>query len=185
MKRGIGVLALSMLLGTASLARAADSGFEIRIDGGLVSPASGLLYEQYQSAYSFGGAVGYHSGWFSILLENEFNSMDPSPSSAATLSFSCLQWALVEKARFDSSTAMKPYVFLGEGIALSYLSYSTTSETDPLVEAGLGMDFLANDKISLFLQAKAVVTLAANGSAIVPDSTSLYIPLQLGIDFAP
>ena len=183
MKRAIGLLALSMLLGTASFAQAGDSGFEVRLDGGLVSPVSGLLYENYQSAYSFGGSVGYHSGWFSVLLDTQYNSMDPSPSSAATLSFNSWEWALVEKARFDATTEMKPYVFLGEGISLSSLSGSSTSETDPLAEAGLGIDFLANDKISLFLQGKAVVTLAPSNSPITPDATSLYIPLQLGIDF--
>lgn len=195
MKRGIGLLALSILLGTASLTQAADSaasgrspqasdsGFEIRLDGGLVSPVSGLLYENYQSAYSFGGAVGYHTGWFSILLDTQFNDMDPSPSSAATISFNSWEWALVEKARFGAITNIKPYVFLGEGIALSSLTGSSTSETDPLAEAGLGMDFMVNDKISLFLQGKAVVTLAKADSPIVPDKTSLYIPLQLGMDF--
>lgn len=175
-------LALITCMGAAALAQAGpDSGFEVRFDGGLVSPVSSGLHQDFISAASFGGSLGYDFGGISLLLDSQYDSLDPS-NSAVPASFNALELALLEKARLGGLTSIRPFVFLGEGVAISSLSGSSVSETDPLLEGGVGMDFFANERISLFLQAKAAFVLSSN-QAVSPDKLSVYIPLQVGMDF--
>src|SRR5579885_1423238 len=175
------LLALVVWMGAAAAALAGpDSGFEVRFDGGLVSPASSGLHQDFISSSSFGGSLGYDFGGVSLLLDSQYDSLDPSNSSVPA-AFNALELALLEKARFGGLTSIRPFVFLGEGVAISFLSGSSVSETDPLLEGGVGMDFFANERISLFLQAKADFVMTSS-QALSPDKLSVYIPLQVGMD---
>ncbi len=183
-----GFLMLAALVGLASSAWAApDSGFEIRLDGGLVSPVSGLLYENYTASSSFGGSLGYSFGWFSLLLDAQYDTLN-SPIEDSTTTYNTLEAALVEKFRLGALTSMKPFVFLGEGLGVSSIngssSGSSASESDPLLEAGLGLDFFAAPNFSIFIQSKGTFLLSST-PALGQDKLAVLIPVQLGVDFVP
>ncbi len=179
-----GFLMLVAVVGLVPSAWAAsDSGFEIRLDGGLVSPVSGLLYENYTSSSSFGGSLGYSFGWFSLLLDAQYDTLN-SPIEDSTTSFNTLEAALVEKARLGAMTSVKPFVFLGEGLGVSSISGSSASETDPLLEAGFGLDFFATPNFSIFAQTKGTFLLSST-QAVAPDKLTAFVPVQLGVDFVP
>ena len=181
MKPTIG--AIAFLLGSAAAAWCApENGFELRLEGGLVSPVSNGLYQVFQTSSSFGLAAGYHFGKVSLLADTQFQTLNPISSNGYF--FYAWEWALVEKAAFGASTSIKPFAFLGEGVVMSNLSVSTSWETDPMVEAGVGMDFFAADNLSIFLQSKAVLAFTSN-QATSPDQLSIYLPFQVGMDFNP
>ena len=176
------IFALVATMGLASLAWAdSPSGFEIRLDGGLVSPVSSNLYQAVNSSYSFGGALGYQMDWISISLDAQYHSMNINGANPAS-SFNILDTTVVEKARFGALTAIRPFVFLGEGLAFSSVSGYSTTESDPLVKGGVGLDFMASDKISIFLQAEGAFALSSNPS-VSPDTLTVYLPIQMGVDF--
>jgi hypothetical protein len=158
-----------------------NSGFEIRVDGGMVSPVSSGLYQTYNSSYSFGGSLGYKMDWFSLLLDTQYNTLNLNdPNASGT--FNIWEGALVEKARLESATSIKPFIFVGEGLAVLNSSGSSTSESYSMLEAGVGMDFNAGEGINVFLQTKGAFVLSSN-LTVAPDSLTIYLPFQLGMDF--
>ncbi len=94
-----------------------DSGVEFQLEGGMVSPVSKVLYENYTSGYSFGAAVGYKfSSHFSILLDGEYQDMDgQNPLGVQAFALNTLEMAVLEKFRFSSLSNIHPFIFVGEG----------------------------------------------------------------------
>lgn len=182
MKRVFFITALVLGLVSPALADW-KQGFEIRLDGGLVSPVSGSLYQNYNSSSSFGGALGYQLGWLSFLVDAQYDSLNPS-LQGSTASFNTLELALVEKAHWGAGTSIKPFVFLGEGLAMSSITGSSGSESDPLLEAGLGLDFFAANNFTVFIQSKGSFLLSSS-QTVAPDKLTVLLPIQMGVDFIP
>ncbi len=175
---------------TSCLWAGTDSGVEFQIEGGMVSPVSRSLYENYTSSSSFGVAVGYKfDSHFSILLDGEYqdmNGQNPSGNLPA-FGFDTLEMAVLEKYRFSSISNIHPFIFLGEGAAINNFTGpnplgTITNEADPLVEGGLGLEFSFGDRANAFIQAKETADLTS--SRFSPDKITLYLPIQIGVNFS-
>ena len=120
---------------------------------------------------------------------------------------------IVGLVQYSFSTAKPgavPYVFLGAGVAINSADVSaiysgenitaTVSETDFLLCPGLGVRMQLDPSLSLFFQGRLdidftsqnnmdVITLTENGSSakalgnLSDDSPTLFLPLQLGLEF--
>jgi hypothetical protein len=96
---------------------------------------------------------------------------------------------LIAKGQYCFGTGtVKPYLFLGAGVAFNSSSASafgitgSTSETDFLGEGGLGLDFAVAQNVGLFVQGKVELdTTSKNYAADVP---TVLIPINAGIKFA-
>ncbi len=166
-----------------------DSGIEFQAEGGMVSPVSKTLYENYTSGYSFGAEVGYKfNSHFSILLDGEIQDMDgQNPSgNLPAFAFDTVELAVLEKYRFSSISTIHPFFFIGEGAVInmptSKASTDNPHETDALFEGGLGLEFTLADQANVFIQAKESLDLTS--SRFSADKTTLYLPIQTGINFS-
>jgi hypothetical protein len=175
---------------TSSLWAGADSGVEFQIEGGMTAPVSKNLYDNYTTGYSFGAAVGYKfSPNFSILLDGEYQDVDGQNSlTPAPFALNTLEMAVLEKVRFGSLSNIHPFIFVGEGAVINSPSGgnplgSNSNETDGLAEGGLGVEFSLGDQANAFIQAKESLDLTK--PAFSPDKATLYLPIQVGVNFCP
>lgn len=178
-----------LLLLTSRLWAGTDAGMEFQAEGGMVSPVSRVLYEDYTTAYSFGAALGYKfDSHFSLLLDGEYQDMDGQNPSGGLLAFAfdTLEIAVLEKYRFSSVSNIHPFLFIGEGAVINMPTVSGASlkadETDGLLEVGLGLEFALNNRFNVFLQAKESADLTS--SRFSPDKITLYLPIQTGVNFS-
>jgi hypothetical protein len=154
----------------------------------MVSPVSKNLYDNYTTGYSFGAAVGYKfSPSFSLLLDGEYQDVDgQNPFSSTPFALNTLEMALLEKVRFGSLSNIHPFLFIGEGAVINIPSGgnplgSNANETDALAEGGLGVEFSLGDRANAFIQAKESLDLTKPGFS--PDKITLYLPIQVGVNF--
>ncbi len=79
---------------------------------------------------------------------------------------------------------IRPYLFLGLGVAINSYSQPSNSQTDFLAAPGVGVLFKVADTMALFLQGRVDLDFTPNnglgGSA---DSPTIFIPIQAGIGF--
>jgi hypothetical protein len=183
------LLPLATLAISASAVCAA-SNIEVRVMGGMVSPVSDGLYQYFKADVSFGGSLGYKlDDQFSLLLDCQYNALEFAPAGISLekiSNFSVLELAVLEKLRLNSNTKIKPYFFLGQGVAFTKfsnpVSESESNEIDPMAEAGLGLDFAMVEQFSVFLQTK--VSMIITSDKVSPDKLSFYIPIQAGVAFS-
>jgi hypothetical protein len=182
-------LAAAMLLLASRLWAGPDSGIEFQAEGGMVSPVSRTLYENYISGYSFGAAVGYKfSSHFSVLLDGEYQDMDgQNPSgNLPAFAFDTLEMAVIEKYRFSSISNIHPFFFIGEGAVINMPTIAGVSindhPMDAFLEGGVGLEFALGDQVNVFLQAKESLDLTSPGFS--PDKVTLYLPIQTGVNFS-
>jgi hypothetical protein len=179
-----------LVLSVSGAGAASGSNIEVRALGGMVSPASEGLYQYFKADFSFGGSVGYKlDDHFSLLLDCQYNALEFAPggiSLGQVHNFKALELAVLEKLRMDSNTKIKPYFFLGEGVAFTTFSNPVwggeANEIVPMVQAGLGLDFALVEQFSVFLQTKA--SLLFTSDKVSPDSLTFYIPIQAGAAFS-
>ena len=180
--------AAAILLLASRLWAGPDSGIEFQAEGGMVSPVSRTLYENYISGYSFGAAVGYKfSSHFSVLLDGEYQDMDgQNLSGLPAYAFRTLEMAVIEKCRFSSISTIHPFIFIGEGAVINMPTVTGVSindnQTDAMVEGGLGLEFVLGDQVNVFIQAKESLDLTSSGFS--PDKITLYLPIQTGVNFS-
>ncbi len=62
------------------------------------------------------------------------------------------------------------------------LSSAAANETDALVEGGIGVEFSLGDRANAFIQAKESLDLTK--PAFSPDKITLYLPIQVGVNFS-
>ncbi|HTC22625.1 MAG TPA: outer membrane beta-barrel protein [bacterium] len=174
---------------TSALWAGADSGVEFQVEGGMVSPVSKQLYDNYTSGYSFGAAIGYKfSSHFSVLLDGEYQDVDgQNPFSSTPFALNTLEMAVLEKYRFDSISNIHPFLFIGEGAVINIPSGGNplgadSNETDALAEGGLGVEFSLGDRANAFIQAKESLDLTK--PSFSPDKVTLYLPIQVGVNFS-
>jgi hypothetical protein len=169
---------------------ASSSNIEVRVFGGMVSPVSEGVYQYFKADFSFGGSLGYKlDDQFSLLLDCQYNMLDFSPGGDTfdpVSNFKALEVTILEKIRMHSITRIDPYFFLGEGVAFASFSNpiwgGEPNEIDPMVEAGLGLEFAMVEQFSAFLQTK--VSLIFTSDKVSPDSLTFYIPIQAGLGFS-
>jgi hypothetical protein len=200
------ILSLAVLMAAVSIANADSaspvtpavnntaishvSSIEVRVCGGMVSPVSDGLYQYFKADYSFGGSLGYKlDDQFSLLLDCQYNALEFAPGGISPVkvsNFSTLELAVLEKLRVGSNTKIKPFFFLGQGVAFTKFSNpiweNESNEIDPMAEVGLGMDFAMMEQFSVFLQTK--VSMIITSDKVSPDSPTFYIPIQAGVDFS-
>lgn len=173
---------------TSCLWAGTDEGLELQVEGGMVSPVSRTLYENYISGYSFGAEVGYKfNPHFSILLDGEYQDMDgQNISGFPAYAFHTLEMAVIEKYRFSSISTIHPFLFIGEGAVINMPAVTgvtlNDNQTDALVEGGLGLEFALGDRVNVFIQAKESLDLTS--ARFSPDKITLYLPIQTGVNFS-
>ena len=80
--------------------------------------------------------------------------------------------------------AIRPYIFLGLGVAINSYSMTSTSQTDFMAAPGAGVLFKVADSAALFLQGRVDMDFTPNnGLGGAADSPTIFIPIQAGIGF--
>jgi outer membrane protein W len=184
-------LFLGLMVGAVSLvfADTAASGtgsWFIQLNGDMGIP-TGHLNDAVNPGWGGEGSIGYHSmDNFDVSVESGY---DTYAAKNQTFSGTWNLIPLVLKGQYYfGSDAVKPYLFLGAGVAFNSESASafgltgTTNETDFLGEGGLGLAFSLGDKASLFVQ--GTVEVDTTSSNYSNDSPTVLIPINAGFKFA-
>jgi hypothetical protein len=79
---------------------------------------------------------------------------------------------------------IRPFGILGVGVAIDTWSYNSvsTSNTDFLVDPGIGVAINLSEKLDLVILAKVTLDFA-NATADQAATTNVEIPIQLGLNF--
>ncbi len=155
----------------AGLGYSLETGYGIGFGGGLAGffPVGGGL--------SFGGSAAYYT--FS----------GPSSSFAgATISESYSNIEVLAALKYRLGTgSMKPYLIGAAGLSLFSLTETgsvsgvgsasaSASTTNPMIQAGAGLEFEAGSGMNIFVEGKASVIIGSGG-------TSTYLPVNVGLSF--
>ncbi len=194
MKKGLWLALLLILPGMALADEGdipADQRWTETADGSLALPLSTSVAQAFSTGFGGDLSVGYRlDRTFTLAVASGYYQYDISkPTAGESGNFSYVP--LMGVARFNlTHEAIRPYLFLGLGVALNSYSQTFSSEsskstqTDFLMAPGAGVLFKVADSAALFLQARVDMDFTgANGFGGTSNSPTIFIPIQAGIGF--
>jgi hypothetical protein len=180
-----------------------DPNLLVRVGGGIAFPVSPVFSNNYNFGLSgqlgFGYRVAHHlTLWLSGEFES-FNSKAAPPNQPGTVD-QVTQWNFTLTASYRVlSSPLSPYFFAGPGLSFVSAQISpnwvvneddygvpTGSETDFLLEGGIGFEYRLHPGEAVFLQSEWSLGFTSPGFAAVSqtDSPLAPTPLEIGLLFA-
>lgn len=182
-------LALLMTLPGMALAAdgdiPADQRWTETADGGLALPLSTNASKALNLGFGGDLSVGYRfDHTFTLAVASGYYQYDLSKlGSGISGNFSYVPLLGVVRLNLTHE-AIRPYVFLGLGVAINSYSTTSTSQTDFMAAPGAGVLFKVADSAALFLQARVDMDFTPNnGLGGAADSPTIFVPIQAGIGF--
>jgi outer membrane protein W len=181
--------------------------FVFQLDGGTAMPASDSAVSIFNSGFGIDARIGYvFDDTFSLGLETGFYDLGATTTflsqhglsvSGATANMSHIPALLTLQFNLgDPGGPIQPYLLFAGGLAFdsnnlqgaSFNTGVTTSWTNFEFDPGVGVAFVLDKKMSLFIQAKCAMDFDDNNSsdtnAQSSDAPIILVPIQLGLNFA-
>jgi hypothetical protein len=180
-----------------------DPNLLVCVGGGIAFPVSPVFSSNYSVGYSGQLGFGYRvAGRWTLWLDagtDSFNSKTSVPNQAGMVD-EVTQWNFTLTASYRVlSSPLSPYFFAGPGLSLvdsqiapnwvvndADYGVPTGSETDFLLEGGIGFEYRIHQGEELFLQSKWTFGFTSPRFAAVSqtDSPLALTPLEIGLLFA-
>lgn len=190
MKKGLW-LALLMLLPGMVLADTDDISANQRwtetADGSLSLPFSTNASKGLNLGFGGDLSIGYRlDHTFTLAIASGYYQYDLSKEPTGTnREFSYVPLLGVVRINLTHEN-IRPYLFLGLGVAINSYSNITyaNNQTDFMAAPGLGILFKVGDSAALFLQGRVDMDFTpVNGPTGTTDNPTIFIPIQAGIGF--
>lgn len=162
-------------------------------DGGFVFPVSPSAGRNYSMGVGGDILVGYRLTR-SFSLGVGLGYYDCDERLVGGMDGEWIYTSLMGVARYSFGTgAVRPYLFLGAGLAFNYVSLTPSSgpkitnpeEVDPLLSPGVGILFIVQEGLALFIQSRVDMDFTSSLSGLGSDNPAFFIPIKMGISVFP
>jgi hypothetical protein len=164
----------------------ADQRWTETADGGLALPLSTNASHAFNAGFGGDLSVGYRlDRTLTLAVASGYYQYDLSKSVGSEGgNFSYVPLLGVVRINLTHE-AIRPYLFLGLGVAInSYSLAPSNNQTDFMAAPGAGVLFKVSDSAAVFLQGRVDMDFTPNnGLGGFADSPTIFVPIQAGIGF--
>jgi hypothetical protein len=188
MKKGLWLALLLTLPGMAladDVPLPADQRWTETADGGLALPFSANASHAFNTGFGGDLSVGYRlDRTFTLAVASGYYQYDLSkPNVGENGNFSYVPLLGVVRINLTHEN-IRPYLFLGLGVAINSYALASYNQTDFMAAPGVGVLFKVADSTALFLQGRVDMDFTPNnGLGGAADSPTIFVPIEAGIGF--